>query len=181
MNQLLTAAFARHLGALLLLSGAVLHTPVVQAQWQWLDSNGHKVFSDRPPPAGTPDDRVLQRPATTAPPQVKSATANTQAPASAPGTANRTTTRADVELDAKKKQAESADEAARKAEEARATQARADNCQRAQKHLATLNSGVRLGTVNARGEREFMDEANKAAELTRAQIVIQQSCGASRP
>lgn len=181
MNPLLTPVLVRSLIVLLVYSAAVLHTPSAKAQWLWLDGNGHKVFSDRPPPIGTPDDRVLQRPATIAMPQAKAANADAPASTALPVTASRSGNRANAELDARKKQAESAEEAAKKAEESRAAQARADNCQRAQKHLAALNSGVRLGTVNARGEREFMNEAHKTTEANRVQIIIQQNCGTSAP
>jgi len=37
------------------------------AQWQWLDKDGRKVFSDRPPPADVPDKNILAQPNMRAP------------------------------------------------------------------------------------------------------------------
>ncbi len=33
------------------------------AQWQWIDKDGHKVFSDRAPPPEIQDKNILKRPA----------------------------------------------------------------------------------------------------------------------
>src|SRR5437868_8060250 len=41
---------------------AALATSVAWAQWQWVDKDGRKVFSDQPPPPGTPSDKILKRP-----------------------------------------------------------------------------------------------------------------------
>ena len=32
------------------------------AQWQWLDKDGRKVFSDRPPPQDIAQDKILKQP-----------------------------------------------------------------------------------------------------------------------
>jgi hypothetical protein len=40
---------------------------------------------------------------------------------------------------------------------------------------------VRIGTTNAKGEREIMSDAARAAELKRTNEVIQSSCAASAP
>ena len=39
-----------------------LGTSVAWAQWQWIDKDGRKVFSDQPPPPGTPNDKIVKRP-----------------------------------------------------------------------------------------------------------------------
>ena len=36
-----------------------------QAQWQWVDGTGRKVFSDTPPPADLPEKSILKRPGAT--------------------------------------------------------------------------------------------------------------------
>ncbi|MFX6884193.1 DUF4124 domain-containing protein, partial [Acinetobacter baumannii] len=32
------------------------------AQWQWIDKDGRKVFSDRPPPQEIPEKNILKQP-----------------------------------------------------------------------------------------------------------------------
>ena len=58
-------------------------------------------------------------------------------------------------------------------------QTRRENCQRAQAQVAGFQSGTRIATLNAKGEREFMDDATRAAELQRLQTIVQQNCGAA--
>lgn len=143
------------------------------AQWQWVDNTGRKVFSDTPPPAGIPDKNVLQRPGPRAPaaPVTESGEAAAAAPAAPKPPAK------DEQLEAKKRQAEAAEEAKKKAEEARIAQLRADNCQRAQRAKATLDSGVRIATTNAKGEREIMDDTARAAETRRLNDIMRNDCG----
>ena len=55
-------------------------------------------------------------------------------------------------------QAEAAEEAKKKAEAERVARARADNCERAKRGKGALDSGTRVAVVNAKGEREFLDD-----------------------
>ena len=83
----------------------------------------------------------------------------------------------DAELEAKKKQAEQAEEAKNKAELDRVSKARVESCERARKAKVTMESGVRLATTNAKGEREIMDDKAKAAESQRMDGIIRSDCG----
>ena len=40
---------------------------------------------------------------------------------------------------------------------------------------------MRMATTNAKGEREIMDDAARAAEVKRIDEIMQSSCGASAP
>ena len=51
-------------------------------------------------------------------------------------------------------------------------QRRAENCRSARAHLAALNTGQRIARFNAQGEREILDDKQRASELRRAQQVI---------
>jgi hypothetical protein len=82
----------------------------------------------------------------------------------------------DKELDEKKKQADEAAAAKKKAEEEKVARAKADNCTRARQEKTTLDSGVRIATTNAAGEREVMDDAARAAETQRVQAIIESNC-----
>lgn len=137
------------------------------AQWQWIDKDGRKVFSDRPPPAGIQDKDILKRAVADSRP----ATVPTAAKASAPQLLGK-----DAALEARKKQAEDAEAASKKAEEEKMAKARAENCDRAKKGLASFESGVRMSITNARGEREVMDDAARAAETKRLQAIASSDC-----
>ena len=82
----------------------------------------------------------------------------------------------DKELEAKKKQAKEAEAAKRKADEERIAKAQIENCARAKQAKTTFESGVRIGRTNAAGEKEFMDDAARAAELKRIQGIIDRDC-----
>lgn len=148
------------------------------AQWQWLDRDGRKVFSDRAPPADVPEKNILKRPGKfvapqDAPPAVTDATPPPSASVAVPAPKKN---ELDAKLEEKKKQAEQAEAAKRKAEEDRIAQAKADNCARAKQAKATIDSGVRMAVTNAKGEREVMDDAARAAESKRIQAIISSDC-----
>ena len=144
------------------------------AQWVWLDANGNKVFSDIAPPLGTPDKNIVKRPGAPVvkpvPAEIgKSPTSDALSTAAKPAAAKN-------DLEAKKKQVEEAEKAKQKADEEKIAKAKADNCQRARQGKAAFDSGVRLSTTNAQGERVFMDEKARASEQQRLQQIIQSDC-----
>jgi hypothetical protein len=146
------------------------------AQWKWRDKGGQTQYSDLPPPAGTADQDILQRPNSdkrrAAPPSVAASGASAAA-TSAPLLAPRGS---EPELEARRRKAEQ-DEAAKKtAEDARQAAGRADNCTRAKAQLRTIDSGIRMTRANEKGEREFLDDAARAAEAQRARAVIASDC-----
>jgi hypothetical protein len=148
------------------------------AQWQWVDSNGKKVFSDMPPPASVPEKNIVKRPrgrAPVPPPDAGADAAPAEVPAStgvAPAASG-----SDPQLEAKKKQAEQAEQARRKAEAEKQAKARAETCERAKRSRSTIDSGIRLATTNAKGEREILDDKARAAERERIEGLIRSSCG----
>lgn len=154
------------------------------AQWQWVDKDGRKVFSDRAPPADVLDKNILKRPpgrgqnapaAEAAGPESQAAPEAT-APALAPAVPKGAGAGVDKDLEAKKKQAADAEAARRKAEEERNTKAKIENCARAKQAKTTYESGIRVARTNAAGEREIMDDAARAAEIKRIQGVISADC-----
>lgn len=152
------------------------------AQWQWLDKDGRKVFSDRAPPPGIPDKNILKRPGgiKVTPTLVnqdnaESTPANEAAPAQAAGSAPKISG-VDKELADKKKKAEQEEAAKRKAEEDKQAKAKADNCARAKQAKTSFDSGVRLARVNKQGEREILDDATRAAESQRIQTIMDADC-----
>lgn len=155
------------------------------AQWQWIDKDGHKVYSDRAPPSDILEKNILKRPGNYKPPVVPAgdAAAGTDGAASAPQAAaplvpasGPKTGGLDKELEAKKKQAQEAAAAKKKAAEEQVTKAKIENCARAKQAKTTFESGVRVGRTNASGEREIMDDAARAEELKRVQGIMAKDC-----
>ncbi len=166
--------------ALALVCGLLVAGPVA-AQWQWQDSSGKKVFSDQPPPPDIPERNILQRPHRAAAPAPAAAAPAAAAPASAAsakGAADAAPklSGTDKELEERKRQADNAEAAKRKAQEEAAARARAENCNRARQAKASYDSGVRIARTNAQGEREYIDDAARAAETRRLQGIIASDC-----
>jgi hypothetical protein len=150
------------------------------AQWQWLDKDGRKVFSDRAPPSDVPEKNILKRPNAAA--KAAAATdagsnAGGNAASPAPAAANLPVPGGlDKGLEAKKKQAAEAEAAKRKAAEEANTKAKIENCARAKQAKANFDSGIRISQTNAAGEREILDDAARAAEVKRIQSIIDSDC-----
>ena len=164
-----------------LLLGLTLTAAIAaQAQYQWVDKDGRRVFSDRPPPADIPAKNVLTQPRGARAPQaapVAGPAASASEPASAAAAAPRPPAAGvDKALEEKKKQNEAAEAARKKADEERAAASRAENCKRAMSAKATLDSGMRMARVNDKGEREVLDDAQRAAELKRVNAIIASDC-----
>lgn len=147
------------------------------AQWQWVDAQGRKVFSDRAPPPDIPTKSILRSPAAgaraEAPPP---AAAPAQPAAGAASAAKDPDLGKDPGLEAQKRKAEEQEAAKEKAAEAQRARQRQDNCERAQRARSALGSGQLLSHTNAQGERSFMDEATRQAELQRAEAAVQSEC-----
>lgn len=168
----------------LFLSVALLAAPALAlAQWQWVDKDGRKVFSDRPPPLDTPSKNILKqpqgsgsRPVVAADP---AAAASAAAPSASAASAPSLITGRDKELEAKKKAAEAAEATKRREEQDRINAAKAENCRRAKEAKAQFDSGVRIARTNAKGEREILDDAARAVEAKRHEGVIARDCNGS--
>ena len=146
------------------------------AQWQWIDKDGRKVFSDRSPPADIQDKNILKRPTgntqTTTVPDGESTSASAALrKASTPRLSGK-----DAQLEARKKQAEEEAAAKKKADEEKQAKSRAENCERAKKGLAGFQSGLRVFITNGKGEREVMDDNARAAETRRLQGIADSDC-----
>ena len=146
-----------------------------QAQWKWRDGGGKIQYSDLPPPNGTPEKDILQRPAGLKPlvvvrpfgtPVVASAPAST---ASVPG-------KAELDQQAKQKQQEQEAAAKQKEDERKLALQRRDNCGRAQDNLKLLQDGVRLTRANDKGESVVLDERQRADEIQRTRNVMTSEC-----
>ena len=143
-------------------------TPAL-AQYTWKDGKGQLHASDQPPPRDIPDKDVIRRPAVTR-------ALPTAIPASAPARPLAASAPVDPELQQRRARAEQEAKARAQAEEQRLASQRAENCQRARAHLATLDSGARLVRIDQRGERLVVDDAARAQEAAQARSLINSDC-----
>jgi len=150
---------------------------VAQAQWKWKDASGRVQYSDRPPPAGTADKDILQRPAVavTRVKPIAGAASGPLDPAASAAAAG-----VDPALEARKQQADKqladAESAKKKAEDEKLAQTRAANCRNAQTYLRSLQDGQRIARSNDKGERIYIDDAERARETQRAQQAVSSDC-----
>jgi Domain of unknown function (DUF4124) len=158
----------------------LLAMSAAQAQWGWKEG-GRTIFSDQPPPQGIADKDIIRRPVNSRPATSPAAVPATESTAST--TSTGTTTAAapklaskDPELEKRKNEAKTKEAAAKKAEEEKVAAAKKDNCERAKRAKASFDSGARIGTTNAKGEREIMGDAQRAEEGKRLQGIITSDC-----
>jgi len=153
----------KHTARCLLLGAALLASLPVFAQYSWIDNSGRKVFSDQPPPSSIPEKNILSAH------PMPSAAPVPAALASAAGGEDKA-------LEAKKQAADAATATKDKAEEQKLAAQRADNCQRARRVLAGLDSGARIVQFDAQGQRSYMTEDQRLTEIERTQGIIDSDC-----
>ena len=146
------------------------------AQYQWIDKDGRRVFSDRPPPADVPQKNVLKQPRmsnapliTTAP-AAPAAAASTPAAGEAPNAATRPAAAAsaapagvDKALEEKKKQAEAAEAAKNEAEQEKVAAA-FENLE-----FAIRYKTMKEATVEERDDRIFVSHHDQCRCLQEGQ------------
>ena len=163
----------------LALLGLALSLPVLSsAQWQWVDKDGRKVFSDRPPPLDIPAKDILKQPGPRGKP-VNVVADPASAPASEPAKPAASAlkiTGKDRELEEKKKLADAAEAEKKRAQEEKIAKDKADMCERVKRSKASFDSGVRITRTNTKGEQEYLDDAARATELKRLQSIIETDC-----
>ncbi|NML48246.1 DUF4124 domain-containing protein [Ramlibacter sp. G-1-2-2] len=152
----------------LVLAALLCTAPLLaSAQWIWLDKDGRKVFSDQAPPPEIAPNRILKQAGQRAP-------AADAAPVAAATAA--TPTGKDKDLEAKKKEGDAAAAAKKKGDEEKVAQAKSDNCARAKSGKATYESGTRVVRTNDKGEREYLNDEERAREMKRLDGIIATDC-----
>lgn len=175
----------------LLLAVACTWAMGAAAQWQWIDKDGRKVFSDRPPPQDILEKNILKQPGGGRPANIPRVTAPADAEATPNGVAAPTAAASaatpklaasapgagkDKELEEKKAQAEAAEAAKKKAENEKVAKAKAENCTRAKAAKAAFDAGKPITQANAQGERIFLDGPARAAEAKRVDSIVASDC-----
>ena len=158
---------------LIALAAALAFSAGAAAQmYKWKDANGRTRYGDTPPPG------VDAKP-------LRSAPASGYAPAPAPASDAKNDKAEKSEKSEKPLTPEQAFEkrqkeraaAEQKAEKERAeAEAKRHNCEVAQTQLRLMQSGQRVSTLNAAGEKVYLDDDQRAAETARAQKAVSDWC-----
>jgi hypothetical protein len=128
--------------------------------YKWKDASGKTVISDKPPPGQLPASKKSDD---GAPP------AETEAPSAQPSLADR-------ELEFRKRQKEAQENADKSENEAAAAAEKEENCRVARRQLQSLESGERIALRDDKGERYFMDDAQRAQETEKTRQFIDAQC-----
>jgi hypothetical protein len=139
-----------------------------------VDAAGKTVYSQGPCPKGAKASSVATAPAVSAAPAAAPAGKAGKAGEAAKSTGPKTT--AELEQDFRKRQQEQAD--ARKKEDELLAKAKTEqaNCDAARRQLAQYELGGRQGSINEKGERIFLEDAQIEAEKQRARQAVSTSC-----
>ena len=133
-------------------------------QYKWVDQDGKVRYGDVPPPGvkATPL-RPPPRPA--------------QQPAPAAAAKKDAGKALSPEEAFKKRQQEQQDAEQKAAKDRAEADAKRANCDQAQASLRLIDSGQRVATTNAAGERVFLEDDQIARERQRAQKAVSEWCG----
>ena len=145
---------------LVFFAAALLAASGFAQQYKWVDKDGKVRYGDMPPPGvrATP----LRPPPGAA------------APAS-PATA-RKDEKLTPEQAFQKRQKDQQDQAAKADKASADAETRRVNCELARANLRQLQSGERMATTNAAGERVYLDDAQRAKDTARVQQAVSDWC-----
>lgn len=125
--------------------------------YKWVDKDGKVTYSDQPPPAQ----------------QSKQLNLNTGV-ASPP---TRSAIERDKEIE--KGRAEAREKSKVASEKERKSEIDQQNCKAARAYLKTVESGVRVSTMDDKGEQVILDDEQIAAERVKAQKAVDEACKTS--
>jgi hypothetical protein len=136
---------------------------VAQAQFVWIGANGTRVYSDQPPPPGTPASKILKAPGRAAPAQEAPDTPAAQDAAQA-----KAPTLAEREADYRKR-AKAREESDNKSQaETKRAAAHAAYCDGVRKNQRLYSSGIRIADLGPDGQKRYLSDAERAAASERA-------------
>lgn len=150
------------------------------AQWAWRDETGRTVYSDQAPPANIKGDQILRQPSART-----FGTTNNATPTAAPDAKGEVKdaakppapkTLAEREMEFRKRLQENAEAEKKRGEDQSRSDERAAECERMRGYLKALEEGQRVARTDAQGNREYLDDAQRAAELSRMRDGLNRSC-----
>lgn len=142
---------------MLILTLTALALPAAAQVYEWRDAEGRLNYADRPPQGV--DAKLIRQ-----------------------GSSGETATRpqpptlAERELEFRERRAQAAEEGALAAQESERAAERERLCTQARNQLAALESGQSVARLNAQGEREVLNTAQRAEEVERSLSFINANC-----
>lgn len=139
---------------------------VAQAQIKcWTTADGKRACGDAPPPGA----------------KVTTVKVPSGSAAPAPGAESKDSkkgpmTAAEKEQDYRKRQAELQKAAAKAEEKQKEDDVKKENCRNAKENLSALEGGQRIQRTDAKGERYYVEDAQREQETAKARAQVQQSC-----
>jgi cell pole-organizing protein PopZ len=144
---------------------------LAQAQYAWINANGSREYSDRPPPPSVPRSKILKVPHGS--PLAQEADAPAPAADAKAEKKNGPPTLAEREADFRKRKQEQAEQEKKAAQEAQHKEAQAENCASARQYKAQLESGIRVADTAPDGERAFISDEERAKRLAKTKRVLE--------
>jgi hypothetical protein len=141
-------------------------------QYKWTDRNGKVQYGDVPPAGvkATPMRGPTAAPAPAAP------AADAKGGAAKDAGSKGPLTPAEQEAEYRKRQAEAQKGQEKEEKAAQDAQAKRENCANAREQLRVLESGQRYARTDAKGERYYLDDDQRAAETARARKAVGEWC-----
>lgn len=140
----------------------LLATATVAAQvYKWVDKDGKVQYSDTPPPpsASKADPKKL----------------NT-GPTAAPAAANAPKSLQERTKDADKRRSEDAEKAKKDEEAQKLAKQNEESCKEASRFKSELETGRPMARNNDKGERAFMSDEERSAEIARMKSIMAEAC-----
>lgn len=125
--------------------------------FQWKDAKGKTVYSDKPPPGGVTQKRIVTPNAPTGP------------------AVSPKTTLAEKDMAFRKRQKEAQEKSAKAEQDQKALANKKQRCDNIQRNARTLESGIRISQVNEKGERYFMGDEERKAQIARTRQLMQEA------
>lgn len=133
--------------------------PASAEMYRWVDAQGKVHYSDQPPTEKSKSSKTLNIPNQPAAPAAESSKSWQE-----------------KNLDYKKRQATASETEAKKKKEAEDAKAKIENCDKSKKALKALEEGGRINTYDEKGNRSFMDDAQRAKAMDDAKKAISEWC-----
>jgi len=168
------------------------------AQWVWRDATGNTTFSDSPPPPDIKPSDILRRPFQAGGSDSTSRSGGSGSssgssysasngtgdvssgqpapPSDAPPPKPAAKSWAEQDADFRRRQVEREKAEQKQAEDEARAKEKADQCEQARGYLQMLQEGTRIMRPDAEGNRNFMDDDQRAAEQQKAQDNISKNC-----
>ena len=133
--------------------------PVYAELYKWVDEKGGVHYSDQPGKGNVKTEKKLDIPSKAS---------------DAPVAASKSWEERNVEF--KKRQNATADAEAKQQKEAQEAKTKTENCTKAKNTLQTFESGQRVVTYDSKGERSYMDDAQREKALSDARKSVADWC-----